>query len=121
MRLLPSKMPEGSLISKHKVVRKKLSAISLYTGPGGLDLGFEAAGFETKAAVEFDRDAVATIRHNRDWPVIDADIHSDRCSSTALIRVSGLGEGAADALIGGPPCQPFSKSGYWASGDSRRM
>ncbi len=93
--------------------------ISLYTGAGGLDLGFEAAGFETAVAVEIDPEAVATLRHNRDWPVLDRDIHS--IPSTELLAAAGLIEGEADALIGGPPCQPFSKSGYWASGDTLRL
>ena len=100
---------------------KRPSVISLYTGAGGLDLGFEAAGFDTRVAVEFDQDAVKTLRHNRDWPVIDDDIHSDRASSANLLKTSGLREGDASLLIGGPPCQPFSKSGYWANGDALRL
>jgi DNA (cytosine-5)-methyltransferase 1 len=97
----------------------KRRVLSLYTGAGGLDLGFEAAGFETAAAVEIDPEAVATLRHNRDWPVLDRDVHT--ISSEELLETAGLGEGEADALIGGPPCQPFSKSGYWASGDTLRL
>jgi DNA (cytosine-5)-methyltransferase 1 len=93
--------------------------ISLYTGAGGLDLGFEAAGFETAVAIEIDPEAVATLRHNRDWPVLDRDVHS--VSSKELLKTARLGVGDADALIGGPPCQPFSKSGYWASGDTLRL
>jgi DNA (cytosine-5)-methyltransferase 1 len=93
--------------------------ISLYTGAGGLDLGFEAAGFETAAAVEMDPEAAATLRHNRSWPVLDRDVHT--VSSQELLETAGLGVGEADALIGGPPCQPFSKSGYWASGDTLRL
>ncbi len=93
--------------------------ISLYTGAGGLDLGFEAAGFETAVAVEIDPEAVVTLRHNRDWPIFDRDIHT--VSSKELLKTAGLGVGEADALIGGPPCQPFSKSGYWASGDTLRL
>lgn len=94
-------------------------AISLYTGAGGLDLGFEAAGFKTCAAVELDPTAVQTLRMNRDWKVIDRDIHS--ISSKEILAASGLKEGEADILIGGPPCQPFSKAGYWASGDALRL
>jgi len=93
--------------------------ISLYTGAGGLDLGFEAAGFETAVAVEIDPEAVATLRHNRSWPVLDLDIHT--IFSRKLLAAAGLQAGEADALIGGPPCQPFSKSGYWASGDTLRL
>jgi DNA (cytosine-5)-methyltransferase 1 len=93
--------------------------ISLYTGAGGLDLGFEAAGFETAVAVEIDPEAVTTLRYNRSWPVLDRDIHT--ISSKELLETAGLGVGEADALIGGPPCQPFSKSGYWASGDTLRL
>lgn len=98
-----------------------LTAISLYTGAGGLDLGFEAAGFATRVAVEFDLDAVRTLRHNRDWSIVDDDIHSDRASSAKLLKLARLREGDASVLIGGPPCQPFSKSGYWASGDALRL
>lgn len=93
--------------------------ISLYTGAGGLDLGFEAAGFETAVAVEIDPEAVATLRHNREWPVINRDIHT--VTSKELLETASLKPGDADALIGGPPCQPFSKSGYWASGDTLRL
>ena len=93
--------------------------ISLYTGAGGLDLGLEAAGFATAVAVEMDTDAVATLRHNRPWAVLDRDIHE--ISSDEILNVAGLREGDADLLVGGPPCQPFSKSGYWASGDARRL
>ena len=93
--------------------------ISLFTGAGGLDLGFEAAGFTTAVAVEMDSDAVATLKANREWPVIARDIHE--VSSEELLKAAQLRPSEADVLIGGPPCQPFSKSGYWASGDTLRL
>jgi DNA (cytosine-5)-methyltransferase 1 len=96
-----------------------LAAISLYTGAGGLDLGMEAAGFETRVAVEMDGDCVRTLRGNRAWPVIDRSIHE--VSSAQILSAAGLAPGEADLLMGGPPCQPFSKAGYWASGDARRL
>lgn len=96
--------------------------ISLYTGAGGLDLGFEAAGYETRVAVEKDPDAVATLQANRPaWNVVPHDIHSDPASSKHLMERADLRVGDADLLVGGPPCQPFSKSGYWARGDVRRL
>lgn len=93
-----------------------LKAISLNTGAGGLDLGLESAGFETRVAVEMDKDCVETLRSNRDWPVIDRSIHE--IPSSELLLTARLEPGEADLLFGGPPCQPFSKAGYWASGDS---
>ncbi|WP_166141319.1 DNA cytosine methyltransferase [Methylosinus sp. RM1] len=97
----------------------KLRAISLYTGAGGLDLGFEAAGFETAVALEIDARCVATLRANRSWSVIDRDI--SLVSTAELLDAGDLAVGEADVLIGGPPCQPFSKSGFWAHGEARRL
>jgi DNA (cytosine-5)-methyltransferase 1 len=97
----------------------KRRLVSLYTGAGGLDLGLEATGFETSVAVEFDADSVATLRHNRPWEVIHRDIHD--VPSSEILAAAGLREGDADLLVGGPPCQPFSKSGYWAKGDAARL
>lgn len=96
-----------------------LKVISLYTGIGGLDFGFEAAGFETAIAIELDKAACHTMRLNRKWPVVERDIHE--VSSTEIMEIAGVGVGEADVLIGGPPCQPFSKSSYWAQGDSLRL
>lgn len=96
-----------------------MNLISLYTGAGGLDLGLEEVGFEVRVVVEMDDDCVKTIRENRGWPVIHRDIHD--VSTEEMLEVSGLGVGDADLLAGGPPCQPFSKSGYWATGDTARL
>ncbi len=96
-----------------------LKAISLFTGIGGLDFGFEAAGYETRVALDFDPVACATVRFNRDWPVLEGPIAE--IDSATILKVARLEPGEADILIGGPPCQPFSKSGYWARGDSRRL
>jgi DNA (cytosine-5)-methyltransferase 1 len=98
---------------------RNMRVISLFTGVGGLDFGFEAAGFETSVAVELDRACCAALRANRDWPVIEDDIHA--VSTERMLQVAGLKAGEADVLIGGPPCQPFSKSGYWATGDAKRL
>lgn len=96
-----------------------LRAISLYTGIGGLDFGFEAAGIRTAVAVEMDSTACAAIRANRKWPLLEGDINE--ISSDDILSKGGLRPGQADVLIGGPPCQPFSKSGYWVNGDARRL
>lgn len=98
-----------------------LSAVSLFTGAGGLDLGFEAAGFEVLACLE--RDAVArhTLKTNRPaWTMVgDGDVEHVRASE--ILDIAGVMVGAIDVLIAGPPCQPFSKSAYWSSGGTRRL
>lgn len=97
-----------------------MKAISLFSGIGGLDFGFEAAGFETRVALELDRHCCQAIRRNRpNWKVIEGDVNA--VPSSDVLAHAGLGRGEADVLIGGPPCQPFSKSGYWVRGDTLRL
>lgn len=100
-------------------MRRKPRIISLYSGAGGLDYGFEAAGFETAAAVEMDHDCCETLRRNRSFPVIERSIFD--VPSAELLEVAGARPTDIDLVIGGPPCQPFSKAGYWATGDSKRL
>lgn len=94
------------------------SAISLFTGAGGLDLGCEDAGFETRAAIECDPIARETLLTNapRWLPSLRAEaIFPDIVSIDyeALLDRADLQVGETDLLHGGPPCTPFSKSGYW--------
>src|SRR6266702_8166305 len=90
-------------------------AISLFSGAGGLDLGVECAGYEVRVAVEHDRDAAATSEKN--FPglagrVIQADILD--VPTADILGTAGLRSGTRpDLLVGGPPCTPFSKSGFW--------
>lgn len=90
-------------------------AISLFSGAGGLDLGVEAAGYRVAAAVEHDRDAALTMEknfHHLASPVIRKDILD--VSTRDILRQAGLRSGQhPDLLVGGPPCTPFSKSGFW--------
>src|SRR5205823_4834349 len=91
------------------------------TGAGGLDLGLEAAGFRTQLCVEVDRDARETLKRNRpNWNLATpGDVHKH--APADLLALAELNEGELDLLAGGPPCQPFSKSGYWSTGDAKRL
>jgi DNA (cytosine-5)-methyltransferase 1 len=98
----------------------KPKLISLYSGAGGLDYGFEAAGFETGVCVEFDHDCCVTLQANRPrWEIIERSIFD--VPTHEILEACRARAGEVDLLIGGPPCQPFSKAGYWVSGDSARL
>jgi DNA (cytosine-5)-methyltransferase 1 len=90
-------------------------AISLFSGAGGLDLGIERAGFVTAAAVEPNSDAADTMEknfHALHSPVIRRDILE--VPTKEILRAAGLkGRERPELLVGGPPCTPFSKSGFW--------
>lgn len=93
-------------------------AVSLFSGAGGLDIGCDAAGFSTRAVVEVDEIARQTIVENQSayFPGLEAEaMFSDIVSLDfeELLAASDLETGQAALLHGGPPCTPFSKSGYW--------
>lgn len=97
-----------------------LKTISLYTGAGGLDLGLDASGFSTVIAIEIDKWAHQTLTANRpEWNPVLADIHD--VSSESICDIAHVQPGESALLIGGPPCQPFSKAAYWSRGDTRRL
>ena len=88
----------------------ELTAISLFTGAMGLDLGFEQEGFEIKVAVEKDEAAFKTIKANRpNIQVIQQDIKN--VPTEDILLMAGLSVGEATVVIGAPPCEPFSTAG----------
>jgi len=92
--------------------------VSLFSGAGGLDLGCEVAGFRTLAAVESEEIAQESLATNRAgyFPDLrEGAIFSDivTLDFEELLGAAGLMTGEASLLHGGPPCTPFSKSGYW--------
>lgn len=83
---------------------KKLNLISLFAGAGGMDLGFEKAGFNVAVANEFDPEICPTYRRNHPHTqLIEGDV---RKITDADISVRSL-----VGLIGGPPCQSWSEAG----------
>lgn len=101
---------------------KKLTHLSLFAGCGGIDLGFEWAGFNTVAAVEIRDFACHTIRKNQPQakvfgpPEYDGDIRNFNKSILEKL----LGNTEIDVISGGPPCQPFSVAAaqrFWKTDD----
>ena len=80
-----------------------MELISLFSGAGGLDLGFHKAGFRTVTANEFDAKICPTFRANfPEVNLIEGDIR-DIPSCEFPDNITGI--------IGGPPCQSWSEAG----------
>ena len=93
-------------------------AIDLFSGAGGLSLGFEQAGFEVAAAVEID--PVHCAAHKFNFPYTTVLCRSVVGLGASDIRVaSGIGTRQIDCVFGGPPCQGFSMIGHRALDDTR--
>ena len=78
-----------------------MRVVDLFCGAGGLSLGFKRAGWEVVAAFDDDPSAVR-VYHRLVGP--EAEVADVRCLSAADLP-------EADAVVGGPPCQPYSLAG----------
>ncbi|WP_197739573.1 DNA cytosine methyltransferase [Vibrio taketomensis] len=93
-----------------------LRSLSLFSGGGGLDLGFDLAGFEHVASYELIPICKDTLQRNRpEWNVYAGPDEGD-VSKTAWERYKGM----VDIIQGGPPCQPFSVAGSQKGEDDER-
>lgn len=98
-----------------KVKSNGLRALSLFSGGGGLDIGFERAGYRHVASYEIVDDAAETLRRRRpQWKIFggpDGDVRKVDWRIYA---------GKVDVVHGGPPCQPFSSAGRQNGADDHR-
>lgn len=88
-----------------------MKLVSLFTGAGGLDLGFEKAGFDVIWANEFDKTIWETFEHN--FPKSKLDKRS-------IVDVPSSDIPDAIGIIGGPPCQSWSEAGAGRGINDRR-
>jgi DNA (cytosine-5)-methyltransferase 1 len=97
------------------------TALSLFSGCGGLDLGLEQAGFRLVAGT--DAEPLAKIAHNANFP--DAAFRVARIGDLSREDIFDLvpevAAGTLDLLAGGPPCPPFSKSRFYRTEKPRAL
>lgn len=107
---------------------RNLRYVSLFSGAGGLDLGFEQAGWTCCYSSDIDATSIATLERNRRSKakraalsnsfVERADVQDLR--GREVLAKAGLRKGDALALVGGPPCQSWSSAGHQRGLDDPR-
>ena len=100
--------------------RKDIKAISMFSGAGGLDIGTQLAGIKVISSIDIFEDSVNTLKINPffkdtlhevgDITQIDGNHYKDILKKEKPAKL---------IIIGGPPCQPFSKAGYWVTNEKR--
>lgn len=97
------------------------TVLSLFSGAGGMDIGFERAGYRHIAHLEYDEEIRRTLTLNR--PTWRLWGNGDVISAAQSMKPEefGLRRGDLDVLAGGPPCQPFSTAGQWSQNGRRGM
>lgn len=104
--------PSPRLLDDFRAATQRIPMVSFFTGCGGIDLGFEAAGFTHVAAFEFNELFCKTLRKNRpDWSVFGPPTSTGDMADVAdviqnLDRL--IPRNFEGVFVGGPPCQPFS-------------
>lgn len=88
---------------------KNPKAVDLFCGCGGISVGLRSAGFEVIAGIDIEKKYIITFRHN--FPNAKAlNIDITKIAPEEFADIIDVGIGELDILVGGPPCQGFSKN-----------
>ena len=93
--------------------KPRFPVIDLFAGAGGFSIGATDAGCEVRVSVEIDRIACKTLRANGSFhgAVLETDVTD--ITGIDLRAAAQLAPGDPLIIVGGAPCQPFSKAAYW--------
>src|SRR5262245_22013654 len=111
-----TKETRGDRATRARTVKGVPTALGLFSGAGGLDLGFSQAGFRLLAASDSEIEAAAT--HRKNWTNVPFILEDIRKLTVETIAEVTRGR-RPDVVIGGPPCQGFSTLGDRLSADPR--
>lgn len=95
----------------------KPTVISTFAGGGGSSLGYQMAGYKELLAIEWNQNAVDTLKANFKFPVWKRDIKTVKAKE--ILEFCSIEKGELDVLDGSPPCQGFSTAGKRVIKDDR--
>lgn len=90
-----------------------LPVIDLFAGAGGLSIGAMDAGCDVRASVELDATACETLTKNQRFHGAVENANVSELTGEDLRKLAGLQVDDPLIIVGGAPCQPFSKAAYW--------
>ena len=93
-----------------------MNLLSLFSGCGGLDLGFKRAGFKIPVAIEFDRNIQKTFKTNHS----ETHLIQDDIRNISTKEIFSFLPKEITGIIGGPPCQSWSEAGNLIGIDDER-
>lgn len=118
--LIPFKHKGYSVNNLNIKFRDDVKAISMFSGAGGLDIGTQLAGVKVISSLDIFEDSVETLKKNKffshtlhevgDITKINGDHYKELLKKEKPKKL---------IIVGGPPCQPFSKAGYWITNEKR--
>lgn len=102
------------------MTKKTYNVIDLFSGCGGFSFGFEQAGYKILLGVDIWQEALKTFKKNhKDSKVLEADL--SLLPTEKILNKCNVSKQDIDVIIGGPPCQGFSLSGFRQEDDPRNQ